>query len=253
LGPLADEQEWVVEHEIKTKLETGGDSYNVRGKWPQTSCFGIEKKDCGYVLAVVPTDELPEVVQSVHNALSPAFEQYDYRGFYSSEIRCGEDGQNYLIDNTNRYASPPGEIMQEMITNLPQIIEAGARGQLVDMKCRHKYACELILYSDFSPDEWQAVQYPESIAHCVKLYNCLQRNGTMFVTPVDAKLQQIGAVSGFGDTIKEAMTAASENAKLVKGDRIEVKDDLIPSLLGSLHEAKKNGIQFGDSVIPDEI
>lgn len=251
LGPLADEQEWIVEEEIKTTREIGYDGPAILGQYPPTSLGGIEKKDCGYLIAAMPYKDLPEGVRLVNDCMAPAFKQYGYRGLYSSEIREGEDGKRYLIDNTCRYPSPPGELMQEMIINLPDVFYKGAKGELVDIQTDHAYGFELILYSDFAPKNPQAIQYPKEIARNVKLYNSIRRKGTDWVLPTEGELEQIGGVTGFGSTIDEAIKQAEKHADMVKGDRVTVKSDLVPTMLKLLRENAKKGIRFGKSAIPD--
>lgn len=256
LGPLADEQEFMVEQKIPTKIEVGIDDYNIDGEWPATAMTGIEKKDCGYLITSMPYVDLPKPVKFVSDRLKPAMKQYKYRGNYHSEIRVGEnDGKNYLIDNTARIGLPPMGLMQEMVMNWPEIMYHGANGELVDKKMDEskKYGFEFILYSEFAGDHWQGVQYPAESANNIKLYNSLFRRKTGFIVPDEDKMQCIGEVCGFGSTIKEAIQQAEKHADMIKGDRVEVKTDLVPTMLDLLRENKKNGITFGESPIPDTI
>lgn len=255
LGPLADEQEFIVEKKIPTKIEVGIDAYNIDGKWPAHVITGIEKKDCGYLSVKVPYVDLPDSVKTCSNAIAQALKIYKFRGNYHSEIRVDKDGKPNLIDETLRIGSPPGELMQEQINNWPEIFRQGADGNLVDIEvdAERLYGFSFVLYSEFAADEWLGVEYPKEIAHNVKLYNSLRRKGIDWVVPNEDKLIAVGAVTGFGRDINTAILNAKENAEQVKGDKLEVKTDLIPQMLDLLRENKKNGITFGDSEIPDSV
>jgi hypothetical protein len=246
LGPLADEQEFIVEKKIKSPVENGGDFIIVDGKSPDIGFVGIESKDCGYIMAAIPYSEIAPQVRNVNDKLAAIFKAYGYRGFYSSEIR-----KDVLIDSTTRCPSPPIECMQEMIVNLCEVIVNGASGVLIQLEIEKPYGFEFMLYSDFATEDPLAVEYPAEIARNVKLYNSLRRKGLDWVMPTDGKLVQIGAVTGFGDTIKEAEDQAQEHAEMVKGDGISVKPDLIPKLNQQLRESVKRGVSFGKSPIPD--
>jgi hypothetical protein len=253
LGPLADEQEFVVEKKIKTLREIGYDGLNVDGRFPDIGFAGVEIKNCGYVIAAVPYEDLPDEVRVVNDKLAPAFAAWKYRGWYSSEIRIGEDGKMYLIDSTCRAPSPPGELLQNMILNLAEVLWEAAQGRLVELKLKAKYGFQVALSSDWAQKHWQGVKYPLAIEDYVKLYETCRRHGLDWIVPGEDESAHLGYVTGFGDTIQEAMEQGMEHVKQVTGDRVEFKEDLIPALLEVLRESAKNGIHFGNSPIPDQI
>jgi hypothetical protein len=248
LGPLSDIQQFIVEKSIEAKDEVGVDWFTIDGQYPQKNCpYGIESKDLGYCGTMVPNDKLPKSVRNVNEKLVPVFKAYGYRGFYSSEIRDG-----VLIDSTARRPSPPGELYEEWWLNITEIIIEGARGRVVEIEPSAKYAFELILYSEFAAHHWLAVQFPKEIERFVKLYNHCILKGVNWIVPTDAKLVQVGAVLGFGDTIEEAVNQGLEHAEQVKGDQLNVKKDAIPKLYEALRESAANGNYFGESEIPDK-
>lgn len=249
LGPLADIQEFIVEKSIKAKDEIGIDWFTVDGAYPEFVCpLGFEAKDLGYIGTTMPNEKLPPPVQKVNAALASVFKAYGYRGFYSSEIR-----DDVLIDSTARVPSPPGELYQEWWDNITEIIIEGARGRVVEIKPSAKYAFELILYSEFAANNWLAVEFPKTIERFVKLYNHCVIKGANWIVPTDAKLVQVGAVLGFGETIEAAIRQALGHAEQVKGDQLGVKKDSIPKLLEVLKESAANGNYFGESPIPEKI
>jgi hypothetical protein len=253
LGPLAEDQEFIVEHAIETKIETGGDEYSIDGKYPKDAAFGFEIKDTLYVVTALERKKLPEAVRHVHEALAPIFKQYEMRGFFSSEIRRGTDGKDYPIDLTLRNALPPSDIMSVWMTNMPEIIWKGAHGEMVDFVVDYKYAFEFVLYSEEAAENPLAVKYPKEITKFVRLYNKYQdKHGMAWVLPTAAKLVQIGAVLGFGDTIQSAHDHALKNAEQIHADKLEIRTDAVGKLWEELREAKKKGIYFGDSPLPNQ-
>lgn len=253
LGPLAEEQEFIVEGVIDTLKEVGIDDIEVDGLPHKIAFCGAEEKNCGYIMAAVPWEELPEEVRTVSEKLRPSFAQWKYRGPYSSEIRVDKDGKPFLIDSTCRNQSPPGELIQDMIVNVPEVLWEAAHGRIVDYVLKAKYGFQVALTSEFARKDWLAVKYPESIESNVKLYEVCRRNGLDWIVPGEDESSHIGYVTGFGDTIEEAMKEGMANAKLVEGDSLEYKEDLCPALIRVLKESAKNGIRFGKSPIPDAI
>lgn len=253
-GPFADDAEWIVEDSIPTFAEVGYDGYTINGKFPQKNALcGIECKDLGYIGGVMPYSDLPEGVREVNSKLSQVFSAYDYRSFYSSEIRIGEDKKPHLIDSTCRCPSPVSEIYQELFKNLGEILWEGAAGNCVDFEPTAKYAFELLLYSEWARDHWEAIHIPPEAKQWTKLFNQCQRRKTRWIIPSESKLIQVGAVIGLGNTIEEAIKTALKHADMVKGTELEVKKDTIPKLLRTLQESKKNGMTLGDSPIPSSI
>lgn len=253
LGPLADEQKFIVEQQIETDMEVGIDSYNIDGEFPKLVTAGVEVKDCGYFGAAMPYKDLPEPIRVVNAKLKPIFKSYRNRGLFSSEIRVGKDKKPYFIDATLRAPSPPGELMQQWYSNWPEIMLRGAQGILIEPIIPKQYGFEFIIYTDFAPKEWQAVQFPDAIASYVRLYNSLKRGNTYWIVPTDGELAQIGGVTGFGDTMKEAIAQAQEHADQITGDRIEVKGDLVSKMLELLREYKAKGVTFGKDAIPESV
>jgi hypothetical protein len=247
LGPVRKHtQEFIVEEQIPTKIETGADEWNIEGQWPQIVPFGIEIKDLGYLITTCRREELPEAVQDLDRKLGPVLGAYHNRGSYHSEIRLGNDGRSYPIDHTCRLGLPPGATMQEWITNLPDIIWEGARGRLVEIETASKFGFEVGLYSKQAIDLWLAVKFPEPIARWIKLYNhCRSAGGLRYVVATHSKLEQFGSAVGLADTIEGATDAGLEHAKAVKADGVEVKEEMVARLMDEIKAMRSKGIKFG--------
>jgi hypothetical protein len=109
LGAKKSIAEFVVEAPINDAIEVGYDGFTIGGKYAEKALYGVEVKDTAYLGQVVPYRSLPNGVQFVNSKLSGMFRDWNYRGFFSSEIRL-KGGKPYLIDPCCRLGSPPGEV-----------------------------------------------------------------------------------------------------------------------------------------------
>ena len=130
LGPLKDIAEFVVVDNIPAIVEEGIDAYSVDGQLPDKMFTGTEIKDIAYAGAIVDSSQLSAGNQKVNAQFQQLLEQYDHRGFFSTEVRTTENGQNYFIDPCMRLGYPPNALYQEIYTNLGDIIWQGANGEI---------------------------------------------------------------------------------------------------------------------------
>jgi hypothetical protein len=256
LGPYRKHiQQFIVEKSIPTKIETGGDDWLVKGEFSKlVACTGTEIKDVGYLITAVNPLMLPEAVQKFNVAIEPLLKQYDYNGPFHSEIRVGEDGKDYPIDLTLRVGSPPTEIMQSWVKNLPQVIWEAAHGRRVEMEFAAKYGFQIGLRSDMALRSDIAVEIPMDLEDRVSLYHhMMDDNGLSYVLNVGEEIRELGYVVGLGDTIEAAVKDALSIAKQVSADTLEVQTDMVGKLIDELKAAKSKGIQLGSSPIPEKI
>lgn len=216
LGALADSQEFVIEEPVETAVEVGYDGFSIEGDFGQTAIYGVEVKDCGYVGRVKSYAALPEGVREVNRKLAPILKGYGYRGFFSTEIRVGKDKKPYLIDITARHASPAGESILELVENLPEIIEAGAHGKLVEIKPSAKYVAQAMLCSDFAEGNWLPVAIPDKIRAHVHLYHSCKIEDLEYVVPMELDMPQIGSVTASGDTPEAAIKLCREYCEQIE-------------------------------------
>lgn len=252
MGPMVDDQEFIVEEHIDTTGEVGYDGFNINGEFPPQAAMGYELKDRAYLGVMLPYDKLPKPVLKVNEGLKPALKAYGCKGFISTEIRTKDD-KAYCVDMTMRLPSPPGAAYQEWWTNISEILWGGANGRIVPIKYEYTYAFVILLVSEFAANNWLNVQYPKEIARYVKLYNKTVIKGQVSIVPTDAKLVQIGEVLGFGNTIEEAAKQALSNAEQIVADGIKVDKESIGALFKTVKESIEQGVYFGDSEIPDKI
>lgn len=98
LGALKTEQEFIVENAYDNAVETGVDMYTIDGRFPSSTLAGIEIKDEGYVGKIVPYEKLSEKLTDFNDKMKTAFNRYNYRGFFSTEIRISKDRKPYMVD-----------------------------------------------------------------------------------------------------------------------------------------------------------
>lgn len=253
LGAKKKLAEFMVEDSIDDAIEVGYDGFTVDGQFADTSFFGFEIKDLGFVGKVVAYNDLPEPIKDVNGKLSPWLKRQKYRGFISTELRVTRDGTPYLIDPCARAGSPPSEIYQDLYSNWCQIIWEGADGNMVEPEAIAKFGVEAMIHSSWADKNWQAVSFPEEIRPFVKLRNATKIDGVYYVVPTDCGLPEIGAVIGFGDTVEEAIEDVTDHANQVKGYYIDIKLDSIPKALHEIETAQDEfRIPFTESIPQDK-
>lgn len=98
LGAFKYLVEFIVEDELKDKVEIGCDLFVVDGKYPSKLLTGIEIKDLSYLASFSDYSSLPKEVTQFNSAIAPTLSKYGSRGFFSTEIRVGKDHKPYMID-----------------------------------------------------------------------------------------------------------------------------------------------------------
>lgn len=281
LGKKASIYPFIVERHVEAITEVGYDGDTVDGQFPaddDLAMFGCEKKDVGYVGVAKRYGDFPEPVRWVNDKLRPYFKAKQYRGFFSSEIRCTTDepqadgepkafedfpvvwnrGEKvpgtefwaYLTDPCCRMASPPGEAYIEWNDNWPEIISAGAEGQFVPFQPGKKYAVEIMLHSSFADGKWQPVRFPEEIARWVKLRNACVIDGIHYSVPQNYGLPEVGAVVSLDDDLLTAAKVCIERSEQVHGYFLEAKHDAVAKAIIEINNAQDQGIKFSDEPLP---
>lgn len=207
--------DFIVELAIPDATENGYDGLSIDGQFPDQSHWGIEKKDKAYFGRLCSYADLPEPVKRVNEVLSPIMRRYQYRGFFSSELR-----NDVPIDLTARHASPAGEPLVENILNLPDVIFFGARGELVQPKYEYRCAAQLILCSEFAETQPIYLRFPDKLRPHIKLYNhCRADIEGLGLTdcfiPQIAPQKQVGSVVALADDPEEAIELCKKRCEQV--------------------------------------
>lgn len=245
LGPIKEDYEFIIESPVEAVLEYGCDGYSIDGMFPDKCLAGLEVKDAGYIGSVIDYKDLIEPVKKVNDKLSSYLKNNFYRNFISTEVRITEEKKGYCIDFTSRIPAPPGEIYQEIISNLGMVIWKGSNGEMEQPIFTHKYAVEIIIRSASAAyNIWTAIYFPEEIRPFVKIKNLVKIDETYYFTPLDQRMPEIGAVIGLGNTLEEAIKHVQENAKQIEGYKLEIKAESLSEAQKTIESSKKIGVKF---------
>lgn len=231
LGGAAATQQFICEDSIDAITESGYDGWCIDGQFPKTSVISCEIKDAGSASIIKPYNLLPKEVRETNEKLSGVLETYGYRGFFSTELRVTKKSF-FPTDLTCRAASPCGENLQELYSNIGEVIDAGAHGELIEPKPTAKYAAQAMISSQFAEDNWLPINIPDDIRQYVKLYHACKIEGQEYIVPTGIDMAEIGTIVCTGDTLDEAIKGVKEYAKQIEGYQIKVNTD-------ALYEAKK--------------
>jgi hypothetical protein len=241
LGPYQEQMRFICEDKIPDAVEFAYDGYSVDGQYPNQCCYGIEAKSRGYLGHFVDYDALPEQLLDMNAAVAPLLKQYQYRNFFAMEARITEDGVPHVIDPACRAGSPPSELLQNLYTNLPDIMWYGAEGVCIDPVPEAEWGAELMIHASWAEKNWLQVEFPPEMADNIKLRNFCVLDGKTYITPGAAS---IGGVVATGKTPKEAQDKVKEIAKEVKGYTVEVEPEAFDEIGEQIKGLKKIGVTF---------
>jgi len=244
LGAFKYVIEFIVEDDLPDKVELGTDRYTIDGKLTKKGLAGIEVKDRAYVMIFTEFDKIPEPVTRFERVLAPVFEEYGYRGFFSTEVRIGKDHVPYMIDACMRCGSPPGELFQEMYTNYSDIIWKGANGILVEPEPVAKYGAEVLINSQWADKNWQEISFPKEFRRNIKFRNAMIINGAHYVIPQSVGLPEVGAVVAWGNTMEDAIERCKEIASTVEGYDVEIPVEAFDKANEEIEKSAKWGLSY---------
>lgn len=279
LGRKAIAYPFIVERDIPAIQEVGYDGDTIDGQFPSPddiSIFGCEIKDTGYIGIAKPYGEFPEPVRWVNDRLRKTLKSYQYRGLFSTEIRCQKvdevsteqpkpwrdapmiwnlgdkvgDMYAWLTDPCARAASPPSELYMQWVTNWPEKMWHGAEGKFIAPKVDGKYGIEIMLHSSWADKSWQPVKFPEEMTDFIKLRNVCKIDGVFSAVPQAVGLPEIGAVIGFDDSLIDAIAVTMDRANAVSGYFIEAKTDAVGKAIDVIRKGQENGLEFTDDPLP---
>jgi len=241
LGTGADSVQVLVQDVVEASCEPGYDGFCVDGEYLENTLCGYEIKDTVYLGKVF--EETPVKLKAVNFKMSPVFKKLGgYRGHYSTEVRIDKRGVPFFIDPTCRAASPPTELMCEMLANYGEVVWDVAHGRMPKPVWKAKYGAQFILHSSWYEDHELHVAFPDEIRPFVKLKNATKRKGKYYCIPNETE-GYFGSVIGFANTTEEAIRLCIDRLGMIDCDGLD-KD------IGSFDEAKeqiKNGEQWGIS------
>lgn len=242
LGPLADEIEFIVEDPIESEIEVGYDGIFV-GEFPKFGINGVEIKDCGYVGVVQEYASMPKELVRTNTALAPKLKSYAYANFWSTEIRIAKDGKAYLIDPCCRQGSPSGESQLAIWGNLPEVVWAGAHGELVQPEPTAKYVAQAMIFNSGDESNWCGVHIPPEIRGSVNLYFGMRKGEEDYVVPQINPFDEMGSVIHTADSAAKAIQGCDDKAKQLKGN-IMVKVESLDKAMDEFDAMESRGMNI---------
>lgn len=235
MGLYANRETYVVEEKISCLGETGFDGFFVGGEFAPIGLCGVEIKDACFLGRFVRYQLLPECMKIVTDRISTVFGQMEYNGQHSNEIMISNDKRGFLLDNSNRIPSPPGELMMEAITNYPEVVWEIANGRMPNIQYEHQWGAQVIIKSDIAMEDDSPVIVPDEFKKNVKIKNLsIDEDGTWYYVPSPGLgMKEIGSLVATGDSPQEVIKKIEIIADAIKG--FDIRMDV-----GSLHEAKKS-------------
>lgn len=247
-GPLKDLLTFYVLDALETDLELGVDTFCIDGKFPHQMLHGLEAKDKGYLGGVMNRDDLPQQLRDVMYAFGPVIGKERYRNAFSAEVRVVE-GTGYFIDPTCRFPVPGSGAEMELIGNLPEIIVAGAAGELVEPEMTAQFAAECVLTFKGEKHSWRVVDFPESVKPFVKCGDSCEVDGRICFPPDEKHDEEIGWIFSTGNTIEETVETMKARVKLLP-DGVHACTESLFDLLKEAEQAKSEGIEISDQQLP---
>jgi hypothetical protein len=243
LGDEAPYIKFIIEEPIHNVVEVGYDGFSIDGKFPTKSIFGYEIKDCGYACTVKMYDDLPQSIKDTNLSIGKVLADARYRNFFSCENRVNLK-ENYILDVCCRRGMPPGDLLDEMILNLPELIWFGSEGIMIEPIIEAKFGVEVMTYSEFAKDNFLTVKFPNKRRKNMKFKNLAIIGGEYCIVPVERKADDIGGIVAWDNTLEGAIEQVKEYAKELKGDYIDVKLSSINDIYDTIKKGEKMGIKF---------
>jgi hypothetical protein len=250
LGGVKNIWPFLVFESIETDLELGADTYFVNGQFPKVMVDGYERKSRGYFAAVKPAGEMPEQTRAVMDAFAPILEKAGHGNFWTIEVRV-KDEHSYFIDPTPRGPMPASGSQALLYKNLPEIIAAGAEGELVEPDLAGKFAAEVGLTLKREGAAWRTCGLPAELADFMKLSGACYVNGrAWFPYRQEDTDDGIGWLCAIGDTPQETIEKLLAYKELLPPG-VEADTDSMVDLLKEIKTAEQEGIEFSKQPVPE--
>lgn len=254
-GPLKDAvpvfvvQDTIEGDDSQPVLEIGYDGWCVDGQFPTESFQGYEAKNELYLGSLLPYSEQPEEIRAVNAAFSTLLEERRYRNFWATEIRVlGKDF--YFIDPTARQAGQTMEHLYNTCKNLPELILAGARGEVLAPVFEANFAAEATLHYK-APNKgecWQTIRVPEEVEQWVSGYHYCVADGAWHISDHDT--DEVGVISGIGDSVQGSIDALNDNFEGLCEEPVEIHTSGFVDLIEQIEDAQKEGLTFTHGAVP---
>lgn len=248
-GPAKELIPFMVFDNIETDIEIGSDTYGVDGLWPSLMLNGIEAKDKAYLSAVTKREDMPSCLQEVLEGFSPILKHFRMRNQWSTEIRKTEDSF-FFTDPTPRGGLPSSNSQYAAWTNFPEIVQAGAEGELLEPETDCKYTAECMISGKKKAELWPAVEVPDELKDHTGFANCCEIDGRLVFPSDEDSSGDLGWLVAKGNTFEEVLDNLKGYADLMP-DGLDADTDSMVDLLVEAIKARDEGVPFGRGAIPE--
>jgi translation initiation factor IF-3 len=237
LGPMQESIDFLVEEPIEgDAVEVGIDRYAIDAQVPLTGLWGYEDKDHGYIGT---TGKTPDRLNSVTQRFASILDGYS--GPLSTEVRVTKD-QDFIVDFTARFPSPPSEAECLNIANLARLMYDGARGIWTPAEYRYKMVAQLVLASDVLEDHALAIKV--GMPGRVMIHgHCCFDGRDYAASPL--KIGEFAGAVGLNDDLEDAMAEALEAAESVEGDQVKFDASAFGRIMETIEQGNKLGLRWG--------
>lgn len=250
LGPQKDEIIFYVFDAIETDIEVGLDTFCVDAQYPNETLVGYEWKDKGYFGAVTPWENIPGPLAHVAFAFGKELRENRYRNFISSEVRIKGD-EFFFIDPTRRMPCPASASQMKLYRNLPEIILAGANGELVQPEMAAQFSCECVLTTAGGKDAWKTVRLPESLEDSFVGQECCMVDGKICWAPMhESHGEELGWLVNTANTPKDCIQGMLDKVEELP-DGVTAATDSLVDLLKEIESGQEQGIPFTTKPLPE--
>lgn len=258
-GPLKEHVTFVVQDAIdgtpdEPVIEAGYDGWCIErdgvAQFPKTSFQGVEKKNQLYLGSQLDYDELPEQIKIVNEKFGKALAEYQYRNFFATEIRIKGDEFSF-IDPTCRMAGMTQEHLIKTCTNLPDVILAGAQGNVINPEFENPFAAEATIHykSANETEGWKTFKMSDEASEFVKLYRCCYADGVYHFPPHHS--DELGVVIGNGPTPEDAIENMKDHFEMISDEPVSIELSGFADLIEDIEKAQEHGVPFSDKPMPD--
>lgn len=220
LGSMKETIEFIICDPINAIVEEGIDIYTVDGKYPSITLCGTEVKDKAYYGEIIPYNKLSKGIQKTTDEIVPILKKYEYKGFFSTEVRTTKD-KNFLTDFTARLPLPPSPLYTLMFDNLGEIIWEIASGNIIDIKTKNKCGLFLTILSEHYDEGSQTIYFPQEYRDNIKLAYPLKVDGKYSCLNIN-NFPECGSVCTVGNSYEECYKKMEKIVPTIKGYGIKI-------------------------------
>lgn len=247
-GGIKNMLQFICFPKIETQLEIGADTFCVDGQWPSTMLHGIESKDAAYFSAVTKREDMPVELTHIMDAFSPFLHECEYRNQWSMEVRVADEG-NFFLDATTRGGLPSTGSQIMAMSNLPEVIYHGARGEFVEPEYKFQFTAECMVKINGMKGSWETIVVPDELKPYLKLQDYCEVDGQPWFSPDEEPTDDIGWLVATGNTPTECLTRMNELSELLP-DGSDAAVESLAEIIREIEAEQEQGIHFTDQKLP---